>query len=168
VRDLLVGEERMYRQRDLAVGEAPRVVELAGDLEAAVPGDGALVGDEARVVSRRLDAASAQVLDESLSPRRRDENGKEVPAGLGARRHRHQLDGGVRDSLAKASRGAAPRSCPLREARQKDAAQDRGVQLVEPAVQADVVMGIGTRSAISVELVSTAPPSPSAPRFLVG
>jgi hypothetical protein len=101
-----------------------------------------LVRDEARVVNRGQHAGGARVLHERGTPVRGHANREQVPyAGLGGRKG-WQANLGVADAGEVGLGDLASPRRPGFKLGQKRMPQDRGMDLVEAAVQAQLVMQV--------------------------
>ena len=138
-RDVGVGQPRVQRQRQqLARGARPR----PGSRPAPDARERRLLRERHRIVDQRLDAGRAQMRLQRVALRamRTGKQMVDVPGvALGDRREPGRQ--ALRDSAAASARRRAVRCGQPRQPR----AQDRRLQLVEPAVDAglDVVVAVG-------------------------
>ena len=165
----------MNRQRELPLGDPPRDRERIGCRTGAL--GGGLVWADERIVATDRDSMvgkprgdlgwiAVRHLDREEVMRRTSCLGDDRPQGRAG-----ESLGVVRGDLAATGQ-------PAVEARQQRGAQDRRVQLVETAVEAELDMLVAGRLPVVAQrarplrqlrvAVRRTPPSPIAPRFLVG
>jgi hypothetical protein len=127
----------MNGQRYLRASQALRASQRIGAL-AGQSGERTLIGDQHRVMHARADAKPLQVLHESVALPLHQHR-KEMPHGLRARRHGRSAQRRVPNALqVRARHGAAPLRVAA-QAREEGRAQQRRLQLIQTASEAQVV-----------------------------
>src|ERR1041385_222218 len=130
----------MNRQTDLASRNPPRMLERRRDLPLHLP-HGALIGNRNRIMLAAKNAFRSHIRKElPLAPFHKD--GKQMVYGVRSRWHRQALAPLIPQLSPITRRNCPPPCSPSTQFGQVHTIHHRRLQLVEPAVIADLVVAI--------------------------